>query len=737
MKWAGIVDWGRKFQRATKSGGLVSAVRKSIKGVASRSGLVPLEQFEILANEVQSLRHQIAEGREREAILRQRIVVSHEDLAIVRNSQVSLESQYSNQPAFAEASQLTALASQLETLAASVQSHLNTQQFETHAASVQSHLNTQSDAIGWLAEHHWTTGPLNPPVAIPAQSPLVSVIMPVWNRENLVSEAIQSVCLQIYQNWELIVVDDGSTDKSAESIAAFLDDKRIRYFHIAHKGQAAARNVGLKNSRGQLIAYLDSDDIWYPAFLARMVEAFNGAPDRDWAYAAKLFSDPSDGTHRIFDIPAERTSLLAGNAVPMTALVHRRSLIEQVGMFDEQLERLVDWDLVVRFMAQTEPLQVPVLGGQCRLGSWPRVSNQLSHALAYFQVQRKHRPGKKVSARILYALQFFPQLSETFVITEISAMRERGIDIVVWSEYDPPVPFECDVPVVRGDLGEAIAQVRPDMVHVHSLYQAQRYAPMVSPTGVPMTVRGHGFEYSEELLQEVSTAAAVRRVFEFPHFITGKKLEGLETEKLRAMTACFNPNLYFPKGESDPRLVVRAGLASPSKHMDAFIRIAAMCPRHRFVLLACWSTGYPDHFEELQSLNRSLGEPVEILLNRPRVEVSELMQRAGIHLHTHTLVEPYGMPVSIAESMAAGCYVIARRCPASIEYVGEAGKTYDTESEAAALVLETEHWTKEEWGAAHLASVDRAFTHYPSQVVLQPLLDEWTSASVETLVATA
>jgi glycosyltransferase involved in cell wall biosynthesis len=669
MKLGGIPTLMRKFIREIRAFGLLSAVRKTVKGVASRSGLASVEQVDRLVSTVHAMGDEVASLRQEEARLRQQLAV-------------------------------------------------------------------QSEAIGWLAGNHWTTGPLNPPQAAPIVAPLVSVILPVWNREQLVAEAINSVQQQVYTNWELIIVDDGSTDQSAEKIAEFLADKRIQYLRIPHRGVSAARNVGLANSRGDLIAYLDSDDLWYSAFLARMVEAFDAAPERDWAYAAKLFSDESDGTQRILHMRADRTSLLNGNVIPMTAMMHRRCLYELVGGFDEGLERLVDWDLVLRFMAHSEPLVVPVLGGQSRLGSWPRISNQESVSLAQFRVRRKHATRNHISLRILYAVENFPQLSETYVTTEIAAMREQGVDVVVWAEHEAPVPYQTDVPILHGELNEAIAQVNPHMLHVHILHNALRYAPVAQAAGLSMTVRAHGFEVSEELLRAVTQASAVRAVFQFPHFM-GHAFQSVDATKLRAMTCCFDPNLYFPRGTPDHRLVVRTAVASPKKHLDGFIRMAAMCPRHRFVLVPCWSVGYPEHLDELHELNRSLGEPVEILVNRPHAEVAELVQRAGIYLHTHTLQDPYGMPVSIAESMAAGCYIIARRTPASAAFVADAGKTYDTEAEAAALVLETETWTSDQWAAVRLASIERAFAHYGSPQVLRPLLDEWTSTSSGSFAATA
>jgi glycosyltransferase involved in cell wall biosynthesis len=137
------------------------------------------------------------------------------------------------------------------------------------------------------------------------------------------------------------------------------------------------------------------------------------------------------------------------------------------------------------------------------------------------------------------------------------------------------------------------------------------------------------------------------------------------------------------------------------------------------------SVGYPEHLDEIRWLNESLGCPAEILENLPHAEVAAYLQRAGIYLHTHALQDPYGMPVSIAEAMAVGCHVIGRRTPAAAELIDGAGRLYDTEDEAAALLHATTAWTDEQWRAGRLASIENAFSRFTTSHVLAPLLDEW------------
>ncbi len=93
------------------------------------------------------------------------------------------------------------------------------------------------------------------------ENPLISVIIPTYNRANFLGEAIESVLSQTYKNLEVIIIDDGSTDDTRQLIEKYTD-KRIIYLYQEHGGTSAARNKGIQEAKGEYIAFLDSDDIW-------------------------------------------------------------------------------------------------------------------------------------------------------------------------------------------------------------------------------------------------------------------------------------------------------------------------------------------------------------------------------------------------------------------------------------------------------------------------------------------
>ncbi|CAN7684320.1 glycosyltransferase [Rhizobium rhizogenes] len=179
------------------------------------------------------------------------------------------------------------------------------------------------------------------------QSVKVSVIMPAYNRKSTIGRSIQSVLDQTYTNFELIVVDDGSTDNTVAVIQSFTDT-RIKLTNGQHAGVSAARNLGLARATGSIIAYLDSDNVWLPSYLGTMV-GYIAKTGADVAYSQ--IEIVNDADRQIRGQPFDREQCLKGNFVDLNVYCHHRDLYDRYGGFDESLRRMVDWDLILR---QTE-----------------------------------------------------------------------------------------------------------------------------------------------------------------------------------------------------------------------------------------------------------------------------------------------------------------------------------------------------------------------------------------------
>jgi len=182
----------------------------------------------------------------------------------------------------------------------------------------------------------------------------VSVIIPTYNRANLLHRAIKSVLNQTWQDLEIIVVDDGSTDNTEEDVKRF-GDQRIRYIrHKKNKGSAVARNYGIKIARGEYIAFQDSDDEWLPEKIEKQMEIFKTAPSKIgvvytglWRIEnnKKIYIPSSEISKKEGDI---HNALFIKNFVTLPSAVVKKECFKTVGLFDENLPRLQDWDLWIR-----------------------------------------------------------------------------------------------------------------------------------------------------------------------------------------------------------------------------------------------------------------------------------------------------------------------------------------------------------------------------------------------------
>ena len=133
-------------------------------------------------------------------------------------------------------------------------------------------------------------------------TPIVSVIMPVYNTAKYVEAAVESVLAQTFREFELLIVDDAGTDRSIELCRTY-DDPRIRIISQANRGLAGARNTGIRNARGQFIALLDSDDLWAPEKLKKHVEHLLLSPEVGVSYAASKMMDDAGNLLRIVQRP--------------------------------------------------------------------------------------------------------------------------------------------------------------------------------------------------------------------------------------------------------------------------------------------------------------------------------------------------------------------------------------------------------------------------------------------------
>lgn len=180
---------------------------------------------------------------------------------------------------------------------------------------------------------------------------LASIIIPVYNHAQYLGDAIKSVRHQSYRHFEIIVVDDGSTDNTREVAAQFGD--QINYIWQKNQGLSAARNTGIKAAQGAFIGVLDADDIYEPHFLSTLVAILQANPTANGIYCGYQFVDHNNNPMPQIEarqIPPEQmfTALLDGNFLVPESMFVRRGCYEMEGLFDESLRALEDWDMWLR-----------------------------------------------------------------------------------------------------------------------------------------------------------------------------------------------------------------------------------------------------------------------------------------------------------------------------------------------------------------------------------------------------
>lgn len=185
---------------------------------------------------------------------------------------------------------------------------------------------------------------------------MISVVIPAYNREHFIAEAVDSVIRQSYPDIEIIVVDDGSTDRTRQAVKRFGD--KIRYIYQNNQGPSAARNKGILAARGEWVAFLDSDDIFFPDKLSQQIKCFKDkAIGLVHAFYYKL--DCKKNSIQVIE-PAfsmdrhllQQELLQRKHTIRTSTVVVRRSCFEEVGYFNPAYRAAEDWDMWIRIASK-------------------------------------------------------------------------------------------------------------------------------------------------------------------------------------------------------------------------------------------------------------------------------------------------------------------------------------------------------------------------------------------------
>ena len=233
----------------------------------------------------------------------------------------------------------------------------------------------------------------------------ISVIVPVFNRRHTIADAIASVQSQSHADFELIVVDDGSTDDTKEVIASRRDPRIRLLVHDQNRGAAAARNTGLEAATGHYIAFLDSDDSWHPDKLKRQLAALAQLGSRTLASCTGFVLHRQPSGASLDRIPAGEpdwfSALLDGCFVsPGTTLMLQRSAVERIGFFDPELRRFEDWDWLLRYLEHYDLAMMRDILARVNVGGYAPPAIVAASAARLFERQRERVAAMRGSAGI-------------------------------------------------------------------------------------------------------------------------------------------------------------------------------------------------------------------------------------------------------------------------------------------------------------------------------------------------
>jgi len=280
-------------------------------------------------------------------------------------------------------------------------------------------------------------------------SEIISVVIPTYNREKLVIEAIKSAINQTYRPLEIIIIDDGSSDNTSSKVEILISKTKVsncsfKYIKQLNKGGNSARNVGVKNSQGKYIAFLDSDDLWLPKKLEMQIKLMNIKSEIGAIYCGVKEYDSdtkimSEEKREFKQGSILKELLIKDITAPTSTFMIKKKVFKHTGLFDESLNARQDWDMWIRIAEKYEIHAVEKNLSVLRLHRGTRTaSNPLNEIESYKKIRIKYKKQlnnlnyiKRREAKANF-LKRIGRIYHHYKISKIKAIRNLFMSIILY-----------------------------------------------------------------------------------------------------------------------------------------------------------------------------------------------------------------------------------------------------------------------------------------------------------------
>ena len=574
---------------------------------------------------------------------------------------------------------------------------------------------------------------------------LITVVTPTFNRKELLRKAVASVLGQSYVNWEMIVVDDGSTD-GTEQLQEEYNDPRICWVTQPRGGVCKARNTALKLARGTYIAFLDSDNVWYPEFLEKMHQDLSHASDHVVATHCNLNLFYGDRFVEVMDDRYTPSAMFHRPQIDLNALMVRRRALERVGFFDERMNKWVDYELMLRLS---------------RLGHFNHVRATL---VDYFRLddgitraKESERPlgpnlaiireTRRTLLKVGYVQWDYPAASQAFAHREMEALKAKGVDVRVYYKEDAepaasPLP---DVPSYKVQGPDELAQLaREHGVHMLHGYFAYPHTtlllwPAAQKAGIFFSFSGHGvdiFHHQNETrsrLKEIASSNLCKVVFVIGTFHQQYFVDkGAPEAKIRVNRCMVDDEWLHMAGgnlERPVRRIVLVGRLIEKKDPLLFLEVARACQTLDIEFeLYGYGPLAADVLKAAEGLSNTKVEVGAISNQRVR-EIMDAADAVLLPCRRAPNGDMDGLPVVLIEAACRGLLLISSSV-SSIPDLVEDGVTGlvahegDVEGFTAA-VHQAVQLTPQELGKLRKRALDRIRAEFTPDVVTEKLIANW------------